>query len=243
MPRRLQLSLMKSIQVFAVVALSLTAFASVQADPITVTGNAVVVNGPTFGPTIGFNLTGQNFSASLNFNNDPASIMHFGIWPCSRSGGGLLASEPCSTSVNNGYSGQSELLGNFTFNGQTFTASSAVNPVNVLLTSPTFVIPPEFLDDAAVVVLAPFSFVGSISIDATGEKIDLEGMGTVRLLLTRQTVGTITGLFLDRADYTFGPTVGGVTIESVPEPATLVLLFSGLAGVAARVRHRTRRRG
>ncbi len=240
MPRRLQLSLMKSLQVFAVVAFCLVAFATVQADPIVVSGTAVVVNGPTFGPTIGFNLTGQNFSASLNFNNDPASIMHFGIWPCSRTGGGLLG--PCTT-ANNGYTGQSELLGTFTFNGQTFQASSAVNPVNVLLTSPIFVIPPEFLDDAAVVVLAPFSFVGAIAIDATGEKIDLEGMGTVRLLLTRQTVGTITGLFLDRADYTFGPTVDGVTIESVPEPATLVLLFSGLAGVAARVRHRSRRRG
>jgi hypothetical protein len=32
-----------------------------------------------------------------------------------------------------------------------------------------------------------------------------------------------------------------VTVESVPEPATLVLLVSGLAGVAARVRHRSRR--
>lgn len=238
MPRLSYLSLPRFIRSLAILVFGLSVFATVQADPIVVSGNAVVVNGPTFGPTIGFNLTGQNFSASLNFNNDPASIMHFGIWPCSRSGGGLLG--PCTT-ANNGYTGQSELLGNFTFNGQAFTASSAVNPVNVLLTSPTFVIPPEFLDDAAVVVLAPFSFVGSISIDATGEKIDLEGMGTVRLLLTRQTVGTITGLFLDRADYTFGPTVDGVTIESVPEPATLVLLFSGLAGVAARVRQRSRR--
>ena len=116
-----------------------------------------------------------------------------------------------------------------------------LNSLNFQLTSPTFVIPPELLDDEAVVVIAPFSFVGAASIDATGEKIDLEGVGTVRILLTRQTVGDITGLFLSRADYTFGPTVDGVTIESVPEPATLVLLFSGLAGAAARVRQRSRR--
>jgi hypothetical protein len=238
MPRLSCLSLPRFVRIFAILVFGLTAFATAQADPIVVSGNAVVVNGPTFGPTIGFNLTGQNFSASLNYNNDPASFMHFGIWPCSRSGGGLVGT--CTT-ANNGYQGQSELLGPFTFNGQTFQASPAVNSVNVLLTSPTFVIPPEFLDDAAVVVIAPFGFVGSISIDATGELIELEGMGTVRLLLTRQTVGTITGLFLERADYTFGPTVSGVTVESVPEPATLVLLVSGLAGVAARVRHRSRR--
>ena len=236
MPRRTHLSLPRFIKVFAVVVFGLASFATVQADPIVVSGNAVVTNGPVFGPTISFNLTGQNFSANLNYNNDPASIMHFGIWPCSRSGGGLNG--PCTT-ANNGYVGQSELLGTFTFNGQTFQAS-VINSVNVNLTSPTFVIPPEFLDDAAVVVIAPFGFVGSISIAATGEIINLEGQGTVRLLLTRQTIGSITGLFLDRADYTFGPTVAGVTIESVPEPATLMLLFTGLGAVAVRVKQSSR---
>ena len=237
MSRLSYLSLPRFINVLAILIIGLSAVETAHADPIVVSGNAVVVNGPIFGPTIGFNLTGQNFSASLNYNNDPASIMHFGIWPCSRTGVGLQG--PCTT-ANNGYTGQSELLGPFTFNGQDFQAS-VINAVNVQLTSPTFVIPPEFLDDAAVVVIAPFGFVGSISIAQTGELIELEGQGTVRLLLTRQTIGSITGLVLERADYTFGSTVEGVTVESVPEPATLVLLFTGLAGVAARVRQRSRR--
>ncbi|HZI62866.1 MAG TPA: PEP-CTERM sorting domain-containing protein [Pyrinomonadaceae bacterium] len=238
MPRRLQLSLMKSIQVFAVVAFCLVAFAIVQADPITVTGTAVSVNGAIFGPSIGFNLTGQNFSASVQDDGGIDRFMHFGFWPCTRQAGSVT---PCTT-ANAGYSSQSDLRGTFTFNGQNFQAS-VINSLNFQLTSPAFVIPPEFLDDDAVLITAPFSFLGSALIAQTGEKIDLEGVGTVRLLLTRQTVGDITGLFFQRADYTFGPTVDGVTVESVPEPATLVLLFSGLAGVAARVRHRSRRRG
>ena len=82
--------------------------------------------------------------------------MHFGIWPCDTSAG---SATPCTT-ANAGYSSQSDLRGTFTFNGQTFTAD-VINSLNFQLTSPTFVIPPELLDDAAVVVIAPFGFVGS----------------------------------------------------------------------------------
>src|SRR5688572_32748317 len=164
-------------------------------------------------------------------------FMHFGFWPCTRQAGSV---NPCTT-ANAGYSSQSDLRGTFTFNGQNFQAS-VINSLNFQLTSPAFVIPPELLDDDAVLITAPFSFLGSALIAQTGEVIELEGVGTVRLLLTRQTVGDITGLFFQRADYTFGTAVDEVTVESVPEPATLVLLVSGLAGVAARVRHRSRRR-
>ena len=218
------------------VIFTLSAIATVQADPITVTGTATAINGAIFGPAIGFSLTGQNFSANVQDDGGASNFMHFGFWPCSRSAGSVT---PCTT-ANAGYTSFSDLRGTFTFNGQTFQAS-VINSVSVQLTSPTFVIPPEFLDDAAIVITAPFSFLGSALIAQTGQVIELEGEGTVRLLLTRQTVGDITGLFFERADYTFGPTVGGVTIESVPEPTTLVLLVSGLAGLAARVRQRSRR--
>jgi hypothetical protein len=71
--------------------------------------------------------------------------------------------------------------------------------------------------------------------------VSLQGAGTVSLLLTRQTVFGFTGLFLDNVEYTFGPTVSGVTIAAVPEPATLVLLLSGLAGAFQVTRSRRRR--
>jgi hypothetical protein len=236
MPCSLKLSLPKFLRILAIFTFSFAAFATVNADPITVTGTAVSVNGAFFGPSIGFNLTGQNFSASVGDSGGADHIGNFGIFPCSRTGGGLLG--PC-TSANLGYHSQSDLRGTFTFNGQTFNAS-VIDSLNFQLTSPTFVIPPEFLDDEAIVITAPFSFLGSALIAQSGELIQLQGQGTVRLLLTRQTVGSITGLFLDHADYTFGSTVAGVTIEPVPEPATMVLLFTGLAGAAVRFRKRLR---
>lgn len=239
MPRRLNFSLAKLTQMFAVIIFSLSVVATVQADPITVTGTATLVNAPPgiFGPAITFNLTGPNFSADVTDGGGVDRFMHFGIWPCSRSGGALEG--PC-TEANLGYSSQSDLRGPFTINGVTLNAS-VINALNFQIISPTFVIPPELLDDAAVLVTAPFTFTGLFFTELSGFPFAVEGQGTVQLLLTRQTAGTFTGLFLDRADYIFGPTVSGVTIESVPEPTTMVLLLSGLAGMAARVRQRSRR--
>ena len=232
MPRRLQLSLKKSVQVFVVIVFSVFASATVHADPITVTGTATVENGGNFGPQIVFNISGQNFSANVIDGGGIDRFMHFGIWPCSRSGGGLEG--PC-TGASNSYSSQSDLRGPFTLNGMNFNAS-VINSLNFQILSPSFVIPPELLDDDAVLITAPFTFLGSAITELSGVPFTMEGQGTVRLLLTRQTAGSFTGLFLARADYIFGPQVPGVTIESVPEPTTLVLLVTGLAGAAIRAK-------
>ena len=88
MPRLLQLSLTKSIQVFTLVIFSFSVFATAHADPIPVTGTAVLVNGGNFGPAISFSLTGPNISADVIDGGGIDRFMHFGIWPCSRSAGG-----------------------------------------------------------------------------------------------------------------------------------------------------------
>ena len=234
--RRPNVSLTKFIQLLVVLAISLAFTATANADPVVVTGTATVTNGSNFGPQIVFNISGPNFSANVVDGGGVDRFMHFGIWPCSRSGGGLVG--PC-TQASNSYSSQSDLRGPFTINGMSFNAS-VINSLNFQIMSPNFVIPPDLLDDDAVLITAPFTFLGSAITELSGIPFTVEGQGTVRLLLTRQTAGSFTGLFLDRADYTFGPQVVGVTIESVPEPATLALLFSGFAGVAMRVKQSTR---
>lgn len=239
MPRYLHVSLTKSIQVFAIVVFSLAAFATVHADPITVSGNIVIVNGQFSTPAAGANLTGQNFSASITDSGGLDHFGYFGISPCS-TGVAPLIGGPC-TGANLGYNGIGEWHGSVTFNGITF-GSGVVDNLNITFTSPNFVIPPEFLDDSAVLITAPFTLTGFGAGPALGvQTIMLQGQGTVQLLLTRQTAGGFTGLFLNRADYTLGPTVSDVTIQSVPEPATMVLLLTGLAAVAGRVRHGSRR--
>ena len=239
MSRRPNVSLTKFIQLLVVLAFSFAFAATANADPIVVSGTGIVVNASSgiFGPAGGFNLTGTNFSANVSDGGGVDHIGNFGISPCSLSVGGLLG--PCTT-ANNGYSSQSDLRGSVFFNGISFQAS-VVNSLNFQLLSPTFVIPPELLDDDAIKIIAPFTFTGFGSgPDLGAQTIELTGQGTVVLFLTRQTRGSITGLFLDHADYTFGPTVAGVTIESVPEPARLVLLFTGLGAVAVRVKQSTR---
>jgi hypothetical protein len=67
----------------------------------------------------------------------------------------------------------------------------------------------------------------------------LAGEGTVNLLLVNRTLGGINGFFLDHADYVFGPQASGLTIEPIPEPATILLLASGIGGLILRSRKRT----
>jgi hypothetical protein len=69
----------------------------------------------------------------------------------------------------------------------------------------------------------------------------LQGQGTVYVILVRRTIGIFTGFFLERADYVFGAQASGVTVEEVPEPMTLLLFVSGVAGTAIYRRRRTSR--
>ncbi|HEY6242347.1 MAG TPA: PEP-CTERM sorting domain-containing protein, partial [Pyrinomonadaceae bacterium] len=101
--------------------------------------------------------------------------------------------------------------------------------------SVTFVIPPEFFSAPAIRITAPFTFTGVVSTFSPPESALLTGEGTVHVLLVNQTIGGSTGFFLDHADYIFGARASGLTIEPVPEPTTILLLVSGLAGAAARL--------
>jgi hypothetical protein len=67
----------------------------------------------------------------------------------------------------------------------------------------------------------------------------LSGEGTVNLLLVNRTIGGFNGFFLDHADYVFGQQASGLTIEPIPEPATILFLASGLVGAIMRLRKKT----
>ena len=115
---------------------------------------------------------------------------------------------------------------------------------NLEVTSVNFVIPPEFFNATAINVIAPFSFsgLGGGGTEELPVGAILTGGGTVHVLLINRTIGGSTGFFLDRADYIFGPQVPGLTIQPVPEPMTLLLFASGLAGTVIRLRQKSKRR-
>lgn len=205
---------------------------AVLADPIEITGTPItVVNGPTVFQRVvsePFVLTGNNFTANVF-----TILGAFGVSNCAfRPTGGV---PPCSTANLGITATGTDVQGNFTLNGVTETIS-IVDQLGLIFTAPTFVIPPELIDAPAVEVIAPFSLFGAAVINL-GPQATLSGAGTVRLLLTRQTHGTFTGLYLNNAVYTFGASPEGVTIQEVPEPITLLLLGSGLAALGLRRRN------
>jgi hypothetical protein len=196
---------------------------AVLADPIEVSGGPItVINGPSTlnrVVTEPFVLTGTNFTANIN-----SVVAGFGLADCAfRPIGGV---PPCST-ANLGFSATgTDVQGSFTLNGQT-APISVVNSLGLFVTAPTFVIPLELIDAAAVEVIAPFSLSGTAAL-INGPQASITAAGTVRLLLTRQTHGNFTGLYLSNAVYTFGAVAEGVTIQEVPEPITLLLFGTGL---------------
>ena len=211
-------------QLFAVVTLLLAAISIAQADPIVVSGGASLTSGITSEVRGPVNISGTNFSASVFVVGG-----NFGLGNCSTFLAGLNG--PCTSANVGGFVVGTDLIGTFTVNGVTFN-SNVINQMNMMFTGPGFAIPAELLGASAVQVTAPFTFTGAAFSPQLSEVVMLQGQGTVQVVLVRRTIGIFSGFFLDHADYTFGPAVSGVTVAEVPEPTTLVLLLSGLAGGA-----------
>ena len=167
----LQLSSIKLFRLLAIVSFLLASVASAQADPIIVGGTATLVSGVVSDARGPVNLTGTNFSTSVNAVNG-----NFGLGDCSSFFAGING--PC-TSANVGWTSVgTDLIGTFTVNGLTLN-SNIENQLNLMFSGPTFVIPAELLGASAVQITAPFSFSGGAISPALSEAIVLQGEGTV----------------------------------------------------------------
>lgn len=226
-----QISSQKLLRLLAIVTFLFGTIATAQADPIIVSGTATLTSGVTSAARGPVNLSGTNFSASVFSVGG-----NFGLAHCSTFLAGLNG--PCTSASVGWVSIGTDLSGTFTVNGVTLT-SDVVNQMNLTFTGPSFVIPAELLGASAVEITAPFSFSGLAASPALSEVIALQGQGTVHVILVQRTIGIFSGFFLDHADYVFGATASGVTVREVPEPMTLLLLLSGLAGGAVYRRRRT----
>ena len=223
----------KFAQLFLLLVIGLVPFASAQADPIVLSGSATVFN---FSPNVRATVNVNGSNATTNFAaNVTARPGLFGLRVCSESTAGMT--NGCTTAGLGWTSSGTDISGTVTVNGVPFSAD-VINQLGLNFNSFTFVIPPELLSANAFKITAPFSFTGLFASPSLSEVLDLTGQGTVTVFLSRRTVGCCSGIYLDQAIYTFGPTVEGVTVEAVPEPATILLLVSGLAGTALRFRKR-----
>ena len=107
--------------------------------------------------------------------------------------------------------------------------------------TPAFTAPGDVV--SGFVVTAPFTATGSAQLySGPGQSgnllfaADFTGAGTAS---ARYVLAPNGGQYLLQSlTYTFGPQAEGVTVRPVPEPATLLLLVTGLAGAAVGARRR-----
>ncbi len=149
-----------------------------------------------------------------------------------------LCAAGSTVTLNAGWVG-SDLGGTASIDGETFTVALGTQTTGALSAIFTgSILLPAFAGDEPVSVTAPFNFVGILSYPAPlgtvpPSPVDLIGRGTATVDLTRTSF---------RPD---GWTVSGVTYvfepfdaEPIPEPTTIILVGSGLAGLVARRRAR-----
>lgn len=223
----------KLVKLCLIVFLGLLPLASAQADPIVLSGSATVTNvAPNVKAAVNINGSNATTTFAANVTAGPGL---FGLRVCSESTAGTT--NGCTTAGLGWTSSGSDIGGTVTVNGTNFSAG-VINQLALNFGAFTFTIPPELLSANAFKITAPFTFTGLFSSPSLSEVLDLTGQGTVTVFLSRRTVGMAPGIYLDQAIYTFGPTVEGITVEAVPEPATMILLLSGLAGTALRFRKR-----
>lgn len=231
MRQHLKPSLLRVVQLFAIVIVCLLSVTPAHADPIViVSGNvSLTTNTPPLKPAF-VSLTGQNFSVNAVLVNGG-----FGLGVCGTTAG------PCTSASLSWSGGGGDLTGTFTLNGIVFP-SGLFNQVGLTFNSVTFTIPPEFFGASAIVITAPFTLTGVVFTRNPDQQAFLTGEGTVRVLLVHQTLGGLNGFFLDHADYVIGPQAPGLTIAPVPEPVTILLLATGLGGTALRLRFGRKRK-
>jgi len=195
---------------------------AVSADPIIVSGSVTLVpaSGPSGVRTEPYVLTGINFSANIL-----ASVGVFGLGSCSPIPG---FNPPCTTVNPSWLSVGTDNFGSFTLNGVTYS-SDVLNQISFFFNAAPVVIPLELQNAPGVVVTTAFTFSGGIA-TLDGMLADLTGQGTVTIFLIQRDAGLFSGLFLDRAIYTFGPVVQQTSVQAIPEPTTLLLFISSVVG-------------
>ena len=181
-------------------------------------------------PITQMNISGSGFSVAAFGDGTGGG----GFIPCMF---GCSAGSSLTLSGATGFWAFSDVSGTMTINGVTFTFVNQLTPTLPQVTGSGSIsfaggsVDIPFSDDPLVRLSAPFSITsGSLSGRAINGSVGLNfsGFGIGTLTLSNQGNGryVATGL-----TYTFQP-------EPVPEPATVILLASGLTGIAVRYRKR-----
>jgi hypothetical protein len=212
---------------FGIVFLSVLSIPqAANAEPVTITTGSVSVTS-NIRDIISFNFSGNGLSVN-GMNNHASNTQNMS--PCLQSASRCQPGDFIFPTALTTLSSEPGSPTSVTFNGRSVRVTWAANDSFLQFTGAGVVIP---FSTAPITLTVPFDMVGTINVhplDDPGSVIfstEIRGSGIATLTLRYPGGNPQAGLAIDTARYDFSP-------AAVPEPATVILLTTGLAGIVVR---------